>query len=345
MCALPTVRLPRLPAAMPRVTRSARPAGQDRPPPAAAPAGRPVRDWIRRELAAAPPRAPSLIITVWGDAIAPHGGAVMLPGLIALLAPFGINERLVRTSVFRLAREGWLKPTPVGRRSLYRLTRDGARRFEQAYRRIYAPPADEWDDTWEIVVADGPPAVARRALRAELGWEGYGALAPGVYARPARSPSPVARIAATPGLAGRLVAFRARDDDALGGTSLASAVARAWDLAGLAADYRRFLHRFGAVIERFRQGRETPHDPALSFVVRTLLIHEYRRVLLRDPRLPASLLPLDWPGAAAYALCRDFYRLTHRAAERHLMATLEGAGGPLPPALPWFYRRFGGLDR
>ena len=47
--------------------------------------------------------------------------------------------------------------------------------------------------------------------------------------------------------------------------------------------------------------------------MRTLLIHEYRRVLLRDPRLPAALLPLDWPGAAAFALCRDFYRLTHRA--------------------------------
>ena len=42
--------------------------------------------------------------------------------------------------------------------------------------------------------------------------------------------------------------------------------------------------------------------------MRTLLIHAYRRVLLRDPQLPAALLPLDWPGAAAYALCRDFYR-------------------------------------
>ena len=35
-----------------------------------------VRRWIRRELAADPPRAPSLIVTVWGDALAPHGGAV-----------------------------------------------------------------------------------------------------------------------------------------------------------------------------------------------------------------------------------------------------------------------------
>jgi phenylacetic acid degradation operon negative regulatory protein len=72
-------------------------------------------------------------------------------------------------------------------------------------------------------------------------------------------------------------------------------------------------------------------------VVRTLLIHAYRRVLLRDPRLPATLLPLDWPGAAAYALCRDFYRLTHRAAERHLLATLQDASGTLPPASAAFH--------
>ncbi len=77
--------------------------------------------------------------------------------------------------------------------------------------------------------------------------------------------------------------------------------------------------------------------------MRTLLIHAYRRVLLRDPRLPAALLPLDWPGAAAYALCRDFYRLTHRAAERHLLATLQDARGTLPPASAAFHQRFGGL--
>jgi phenylacetic acid degradation operon negative regulatory protein len=55
-------------------------------------------------------------------------------------------------------------------------------------------------------------------------------------------------------------------------------------------------------------------------------------------------LPLDWPGAAAYALCRDFYRLTHRAAERHLLATLTTATGGLPPASAEFYERFGGLN-
>src|SRR5690349_87804 len=68
-----------------------------------------VARWIRRTLADDPPRARSLIVTVWGDALAPHGGEAWLAGLIRLLAPFGINERLTRTSVFRLARDGWLE--------------------------------------------------------------------------------------------------------------------------------------------------------------------------------------------------------------------------------------------
>ena len=79
---------------------------------------RAVARWIARALAAgAAARAKSLIVTVWGDALAPHGGAVWLSGLIRLMAPFGINERLVRTSVFRLARDGWLASRQAGRRS------------------------------------------------------------------------------------------------------------------------------------------------------------------------------------------------------------------------------------
>jgi phenylacetic acid degradation operon negative regulatory protein len=308
------------------------------------PASRPdpqVARWIARELAAAPPRAPSLVITVWGDAIAPHGGAVMLPGLIRLLAPFGVNERLTRTSVFRLGRERWLAAKRIGRRSLYRLTTSGARRFEQAYRRIYAPPADAWDDDWDLVIAGSLPAGRRQALRDELHWDGFGILTPGVYARPVQPGNTVSTSLATHGAG--LIVVRARDNGAADGASLTAAVPHAWDLAGIAAGYRKFLRRFGGVIERFRRAPGGNYDPEQCFVVRTLLIHEYRRVLLRDPRMPAALLPLDWPGAAAYALCRDFYRLTHARAEQHLAAVLEGPRGALPPANAAFYERFGGL--
>ena len=301
---------------------------------------RSVAAWIRRTLAADPPRAKSLIVTVWGDALAPHGGSVWLAGLIRLMAAFDINERLVRTSVFRLAAEGWLARAPHGRRSRYRLTREGARRFDDAYRRIYQRPADDWHGQWELVLAERVATQGRATLREELAWAGYGALGATTFLRPHEAARALPSIVGAKGVADRVTVAIASD---FAGKPIAGVVPDAWDLASLAADYRRFLARFGGVIEHFRDGDE--HDAAHCFIVRTMLVHAYRRVLLRDPLLPPALLPLDWPGAAAYALCRDFYRLTHRAAERHLATTVAEPGDAWPAADERFYRRFDGLPR
>lgn len=317
------------------VSRSATP----RPATTQGPPDPVVARWIKRSLAADPPRAKSLIVTVWGDALAPHGGAVWMGGLIRLMAPLGINERSVRTSVFRLAREGWLTGTAVGRVSRYALTREGARRFDDAHRRIYSRPAEDWNGTWDLVLADGVVPAMRAALRDELRWAGFGELGPNTFVRPRLANQSPPSILAARGIVDRAIATQTVDG--AGQRPLTVAAGEAWNLASLAADYRKFLQHFGSVIDRFRTNGE--HDPAQCFVVRTLLVHEYRRVLLRDPLLPDALLPLDWPGAAAYGLCRDFYRLTHRSAERHLTTTLAAPGEVLPPANAAFRSRFGGL--
>ena len=301
--------------------------------------------WIGRALAAAPPKAKSLVVTVWGDSIAPHGGAVWLSALIALLAPFGINERLVRTSVYRLAQEGWLAARQDGRRSVYRLTRQGQRRFEHAYRRIYAPPAtDPWDGAWHLVIV--PPATfdesSRRELRKELGWDGFGVLGPGLFARPAR-PGNEAELNETIRALGigRRIAVVTTRTLAHGAASIASLTGDCWDLKGVAAAYRGFVARFRGVARALGQGADP--TPQQCFVLRTLLIHEFRRVTLHDPQLPTELLPSDWPETAAYALCRDLYRRTHERAERHLAVMLEDSRGARRLAAPYFYERFGGL--
>ena len=74
-------------------------------------------------------RAGSLIITVFGDAIAPRGGTVWIGSLIRVLRDFGISERLVRTSVFRLTRDDWLEAEQVGRRMARSLDDEFARDF------------------------------------------------------------------------------------------------------------------------------------------------------------------------------------------------------------------------
>ena len=295
-------------------------------------------------LATAPPKARSLVVTVWGDAIAPHGGAVWLSGLIRLLAPLGLNERLVRTSVYRLARDGWVVAQAQGRRSVYRLTAQGRRRFEDAYRRIYASPQSAWGGKWEIIVA--PQATLRpteRAeLRKELWWAGFGTLAPGVFIRPAHAGGreTTARLRAL-GVASRVTLLAVEDDGGRTTRPLESWVPDCWNLDAIASEYSAFIDRFADVIQTF--SRLETLDPEQCFIVRTLLIHEFRRVTVHDPQLPRALLPSRWPASEAYALCRDFYRRTHKEAERHLARTVARDSGGLPPAAAYFFRRFGGL--
>ncbi len=301
-----------------------------------------IRRWIQRELDAHPPRASSLVVTVWGDALAPHGGDVWLSTLFRLLAPFGISERLARTSVFRLARDGWLVSEAVGRRSRYRLTSDGARRFAQAYQRVYTPPSQPWNGDWEIVLApaDAAEASERRALREELAWEGFGTFAAGAYGRPAREDSALPRIIAALDLANAVMVFSGHDAPLACGVSLADRVPEAWAIGTLEADYQRFIARFAGVIEALHGLAEDARDPEQAFIVRTLLVHAYRRVRLRDPQLPKDLLPAGWPGAAAYALCRDFYRLAQPLAEAHFAAVANSDGERIAPAQPEFRLRF-----
>jgi phenylacetic acid degradation operon negative regulatory protein len=301
-----------------------------------------IRRWLERDLAAHPPRASSLIVTLWGDALGPHGGDVWLSTLFRLLAPFGVGERLARTSVFRLARDGWLAAQTVGRRSRYRLTTEGARRFAQAYQRVYTPPSQPWNRHWEFVLAptDASSSAKRRALRNELAWEGFGTFAPGVYARPSRAASAVGRIVEALDLRDAVTVFTARDDHKAFGRSLADRVGDAWSLGSLATDYRRFVARFAPVTDALHALDRAARDPQQAFVVRTLVVHAYRRVRLRDPQLPAALLDAGWPGADAYALCHDFYRLARPLAEAHLEAVTREDGDRLAPPSAEFRARF-----
>jgi phenylacetic acid degradation operon negative regulatory protein len=302
-----------------------------------------IASWIRRDLEASPPKARSLVVTVWGDAIAPHGGTVWLSGLIRLMQPLGMSERLVRTSVYRLGQQGWLTANQDGRRSLYALTRHGIAQFEDASKRIYASPAHAWNGTWQMAVL--PPALTenvRKMLRKQLAWDGYAVLAPGVFVRPARPERATRGNDTTTRVAerGNVTTLIACERAPAIGHSLASMALASWNLQGVAAEYRAFIARFTPVIRAFSKA---PASPEHSFAVRMLLIHAYRRATLHDPRLPSDLLPTRWPAMAAYTLCGDFYRLTHKRAEEHLMTTLQGERGPLPPSAPYFRERFGGL--
>ncbi|MCF8197550.1 MAG: phenylacetic acid degradation operon negative regulatory protein PaaX [Sulfuritalea sp.] len=299
-----------------------------------------IRQWMDAFLAEHTLRANSLIITVLGDAVAPRGGTVWLGSFIKLLEPLGLNSRLVRTSVFRLSREKWLVSEQIGRRSYYSLTATGRRRFEHAYRRIYDDPRQQWDGGWQVVLTavSTLPPTQRDVLRRELLWEGFGHIAPGVLAHPCADEESLLDILQNTGTHDKVVVILGRSLGALSSRPLQELVRECWNLDAIAEDYKRFSDCFRPVARAIRSSREL--DPEQAFCVRTLLIHEFRRVQLRDPQLPKQLLPNDWPGDIARKICSDIYRLTRSPAEQHLTDLLETANGPLPEAAPYLQLRF-----
>ena len=115
--------------------------------------------------------------------------------------------------------------------------------------------------------------------------------------------------------------------------------ARAWPLEQLDADYRRFI------------ATATETGPAVepagldSLVRRVRLIHEYRRIILRDPLLPAALLSPEWPGHEARLLCARLYHALLAPSEGWLDAHALCESGPLPPPKSGLNARFRDLRR
>ena len=286
-------------------------------------------------------RAGSLIITVFGDSIAPRGGTAWLGSLIRAMSEFGISERLVRTSVFRLARDGWLTSTQIGRRSFYSLTEEGRQKFEQATHRIYGEPRLDWSGEWTLVLLSALDATKRETVRKELSWLGFGATSTSFMAHPAAELDDLKILLARLDVQEEVVVMNGRTLDDSQDDSMRELVRKSWNLEEIDDRYEEFLERFNRTRKAVRgDGGLSPQN---AFQIRTLLIQEYRKILLRDPLLPSAMLPNDWHGVDAYQLCRDLYQRVFHAADEFLTETVETENGPLPPPSPEFFQRFGGL--
>jgi len=286
-------------------------------------------------------RAGSLITTVFGDSIAPRGGTLWLGSLINTMADFGISERLVRTSVFRLVKDGWLQSQQIGRRSYYSLTDDGRERFEQATHRIYGEPVAHWNGKWCLLLLSALDTASKESVRRECGWLGFGQMSANVLAHPSPDLADLDVTIRRLGVDESLVVVEGqtvRSESAMRELARSS-----WNLDDIDARYAEFVQRFRPVFKALSGKSQATEKSA--FLIRTLLIQEYRKVLLRDPLLPAELLPSGWHGSAAYQLCRNLYRAVQAPADAHLDQRMETAEGPLPPPSRAFQTRFGGLEQ
>jgi phenylacetic acid degradation operon negative regulatory protein len=279
-----------------------------------------IIDQLKRE----PSRTGSIIITVFGDAIVPRGGSVWLGTLLEFFETLDVEGGVVRTAMSRLAADGWLERNKVGRNSFYRLVKKGRQTFDAATRHIYDPPPSDWTGRFELLLIGN--GEEREVSREALKNAGFGSPIPGVWVAPSGVPIPDEAAGA--------IRLEVSAEDESGRRLLAES----WPLQRTADAYSKFMKTFEP-LNGWISRREALSEVD-AFTARVLLIHHYRRVVLRDPLLPETLLPKDWPGRAARELCGDIYRGLLPLSEQWLDRHAVNEDGPLPKAGAELIRRF-----
>ena len=269
------------------------------------------------------PSARNLLVTVFGDVVAPIGPETELTvqGLAAVLADFGASERLVRTSLTRLVNDDLLAARASGRRSFYRVAPTAIDLFAAADERIYRGRPEPWDGHWTVVVLDGAESTPERraVLRQALTVSGMGAVAPNVLASPIVSPLTAAETVRRVGGFEQVLVLRSNVVPGDGLIDPVTLTRRCVEIDQLEQRYAAIAQRFAAFDDRTLDGI----DESGAAKLRLLVVSTFRRVVLADPMLPVELLPDDWAGTRARRETARVYRAVNARSDRHLAAILD----------------------
>ncbi|AYY52471.1 PaaX family transcriptional regulator C-terminal domain-containing protein [Acinetobacter baumannii] len=286
----------------------------------------------------------SLISTIFGDSVLHRGGNISLASLIQLLELFGFNDRAVRTSVFRLVKNDWLCSDKIGRTSFYRITDSSRSTYLQAEQRIYNDQMKEWDHYWDLILMSSLDTDNKALLKKELEWLGFANISTNLMAYPGCNRIELQRLLVDLNMSEQVVVFKAETLQLFNNSvdTIGRMLRTNWPIDELRQRYLQFLDIFREIGVLLMQENEQL-EPVQAFQIRTLLIHYYRRILLKDPALPLELLPTDWPAISARTLSMNIYKKVFETADEYFLSVAATAEGPMPNATAHYWRRFGGL--
>ncbi|MGZ2260198.1 PaaX family transcriptional regulator C-terminal domain-containing protein [Roseobacter sp. A03A-229] len=212
-----------------------------------------------------PPRVWSLLVTVFGDLAQAPDAQISGRALSVLCDAIGIKPAALRVALHRLRKDGWIESQRTGRQSFHRLTDFGLQHSIAATPRIYGrtePQTDAWLSIFERGDSDD---------------------ASGVWVTPntlisAENPARADAFTTQLGPGNRLPDW------------LSNKICPPEMLAHAVA----FEDRLGRCAALLRNNPTmTPLDVA---VLRVLIVHGWRRIVLKIPELPDHVFPTAWPG-------------------------------------------------
>ncbi|MFG6529405.1 MULTISPECIES: PaaX family transcriptional regulator C-terminal domain-containing protein [unclassified Sulfitobacter] len=234
----------------------------------------------------------SLMVSLFGDLAQGQGDAIDGPVLSQIMAALDVRPEASRVALHRLRNDGWLQSHKVGRISQHSLTAQGRAESAAASPRIYAAPPD-LSEPWQMVVTEENGRETDSALREA----GFIAALPRAYVGRAESAAPTGCLT-------------------LPGTPPPEWLRRAVEPAELEGDYDALLAALTALDAELPAPEQlTPLDVA---VLRCLIVHNWRRLVLKHPTLPGGLIRPEWPGYRCHLLVDRLLRRYPRPALQDL---------------------------
>jgi phenylacetic acid degradation operon negative regulatory protein len=260
------------------------------------------------------PQPQDLVMTLLGAYAVPHDRLVWSGGLVTLLGEFGFSTGAARAALARMVRRGILDRLKDGRLVSYRPTLSTVALLEEGDQRIFSlgrepHSAELWTVLWHALPEE------RRLERGRLGrrlrFLGFGSVQDGTWILPHDREREVVALIDELHVARYAGVMLGRPAASLDFRAL---VSRAWDLDALDERYRAFLDEFAP---HANGGGRRGMDDREAFLLRTRLVHVFRRFPALDPELPDDLMHAPRHRAEAVALFHRLYEALAPAAQRH----------------------------
>jgi len=245
----------------------------------------------------------SLVVTVFGDAVQHRGGRIATLRLQHLLERVGVEAGALRTALSRLTSDEWVVRDREGRHSFYRLSVNAQAEISAASVDIYAaPPSGE---VGEWVMASGMMAPHKGIEVAANLW-----LIPAHLA--VDMPNHIC-------LTGALTSFP-----------------EGFAKQALSKAHQNALVALHNDIYALKGADLTPLD---AMAARMLLIHRWRRIVLRFPDVPPELFPVSFAISNPREMVANTYGALAEISEAWLGSSAHGLA-PMPLRTATITHRF-----